>query len=46
MLEELCKELTGTYATNILDNETQIVQEQFLDVSLNNRNNLTPIFRM
>ena len=41
MIDYLCKELIGTYDTNILDNESQIVQRQFLDVSRDNRNNTT-----
>uniref|UniRef100_A0A6C0H420 Uncharacterized protein n=1 Tax=viral metagenome TaxID=1070528 RepID=A0A6C0H420_9ZZZZ len=41
MLEELCEEITSTYDTNILDNQSKIVQKQFLDISLKNRNNTT-----
>ena len=41
MLEDLCKELIGTYDTNILDNESELVQKEFLDVSRKNRNNTT-----
>ena len=39
MLEEFCKELTNTYDTNIIDNQSDIVKEQILDLSLKNRNN-------
>ena len=39
MLEEFCKELTNTYDTNILDNQSEVTQKQFLDISLKNRNN-------
>ena len=41
MLEELCEELIGTYDTNILDNQPEIIQKEFLDISLENRNNTT-----
>ena len=39
MIENLCKELKATYDTNILDNESDIVKKEFLNVSLKNRNN-------
>ena len=39
MIEELCKDLKTTYDTNILDNESDDVQQEFLNVSLQNRNN-------
>jgi hypothetical protein len=39
MIREFCKELTNTYDTNILDNQSEVVQKQFLDMSLKNRNN-------
>ena len=29
MLEDLCNELIGTYDTNILDNESELVQKEF-----------------
>ena len=32
-MEKLCKELTSTYDTNILDNEDKTVQDKFLNVS-------------
>ena len=38
MIENLCKELKATYDTNILDNESDVVQQEFRDVSLENRN--------
>ena len=38
-MEQLCKDLTTTYDTNILDNESGIVQQEFLKVSRKNRNN-------
>jgi len=41
MIEELCKKLIDTYDTNILDIQPKILQTQFLDVSLENRNNKT-----
>jgi len=41
MIEELCKEITNNYDTNILDIQPEIVQKEFLDVSLKNRNNTT-----
>ena len=39
MIEKLCKHLKTTYDTNILDNESDVVQKEFLNVSLENRNN-------
>lgn len=33
-MEQLCKDLTTTYDTNILDNQYPIVQQEFLKVSL------------
>jgi len=39
MMEKLCKELTSTYDTNILDNEDKTVQDKFLNVSRKNRKN-------
>jgi len=39
MLEEFCKEITNTYDTNILDNQSDLLQKQILDISLKNRNN-------
>jgi hypothetical protein len=36
MLEELIKELINTYDTNILDNQPDIVQKEFLNISLEN----------
>ena len=39
MMEKLCKELTSTYDTNILDNEDKTVQDEFLNVSRKNRKN-------
>ena len=41
MIEELCEELTNTYDTNILDNQSTIIQKLFLDISHKNRNNTT-----
>ena len=41
MLEELCEELTDTYDTKLLDNQSEIIQKLFLDISLDNRNNTT-----
>ena len=41
MIEELCKELTNTYDTNLLDNANQIIQKLFLDTSLKNKDNKT-----
>ena len=41
MIEKLCKDLKTSYNTNILDNESQIVQNEFLKVSRQNRNNTT-----
>ena len=41
MLEDVCKELIGIYDTNILDNQSEIIQKLFLDISLDNRNNTT-----
>jgi hypothetical protein len=38
-MEQLCKDLTTTYDTNILDNQYPIVQQEFLKVSRKNRNN-------
>jgi hypothetical protein len=38
-MEKLCKDLTSTYDTNILDNEDKSVQDEFLKFSLKNRNN-------
>ena len=38
-MEQLCKDLITTYDTNILDNESDIVQQEFLKVSRKNRNN-------
>ena len=38
MLEKLCENLLTSYNTNILDNESQIVKNEFLKVSLKNRN--------
>jgi hypothetical protein len=38
-MEKLCKHLTSTYDTNILDNEDKTVQDEFLKVSLKNRKN-------
>ena len=38
-MEKLCQDLTSTYDTNILDNESDIVKKEFLNVSLKNRNN-------
>jgi hypothetical protein len=35
----LCKNLTSTYDTNILDNEDKTVQDEFLNVSRKNRKN-------
>ena len=40
-MENLCKELRYTYDTNILDNEDEIVQDEFLKVSRENRDNTT-----
>ena len=39
MIEKLCKDLKTSYDTNILDNESDIVQQEFLNVSLKNRTN-------
>jgi hypothetical protein len=39
MFEEVCEEITNTYDTNILDNQSEIVQKHFLDISLKNMNN-------
>ena len=39
MIEKLCEHLKSTYDTNILDNESDIVQQEFLNVSLKNRTN-------
>ena len=39
MIEKLCKDLKTTYDTNILDNESDVVQKEFRDVSLENTNN-------
>ena len=41
MIEKLCKDLKTSYNTNILDNESQIVQNEFLKISRQNRNNTT-----
>ena len=41
MTEKLCKDLKATYDTNILDNESDLVQQEFRDVSLENRNTTT-----
>lgn len=41
MIETLCKQLTNTYDTNILDNQPDHIQDEFLNVSLQNRNNIT-----
>jgi hypothetical protein len=41
MIEKLCKNLIATYNTNILDSESDIIQKEFLDVSLRNRDNTT-----
>ena len=38
-MENLCEHLKSTYDTNILDNESDIVQQEFLNVSLQNRTN-------
>jgi hypothetical protein len=38
-MEKLCKDLTSTYDTNILDNEDKTVQDEFLNVSRKNRKN-------
>ena len=38
-MEKLCEHLKSTYDTKILDNESAIVQQEFLNVSLKNRNN-------
>jgi hypothetical protein len=38
MIEQLCKDLKTTYDTNILDNESDVVQKEFRDVSLENTN--------
>ena len=43
MIEELCEELTNTYDTNLIDNQSEIIQKLFLDISLKNRNNTTNI---
>ena len=39
MLEELIEELINTYDTNILDNQPDIVQKEFLNISLKNNLN-------
>ena len=39
MIEKLCKDLTSSYDTNILDIEPDIVQQEFRTVSCKNRNN-------
>ena len=39
MLEELIEELISTYDTNILDNQPDIVQKEFLTISLENNLN-------
>ena len=39
MIEKLCEHLKTSYDTNILDNESDIVQQEFLNVSLKNRTN-------
>jgi hypothetical protein len=39
MFEEVCEDITNTYDTNILDNQSEIVQKHFLDISLKNMNN-------
>jgi hypothetical protein len=41
MLEELFEELTNTYDTNLLDNQSEIIQKEFFDVSLKNRKDKT-----
>ena len=39
MIEKLCKDLQTTYDTNILDNEHYVVQQEFLNVSFENKEN-------
>jgi len=41
MTATLCKEIRNTYDTNILDNQPDDIQHEFLNVSLQNKNNTT-----
>ena len=41
MTNYFCNELINTYDTNILDNQPEIVQKEFLNISFKNRNNIT-----
>jgi len=41
MTNTLCKQITNTYDTNILDNQPDYIQDEFHNVSLQNRNNTT-----